>query len=163
VLGARWDEFDFAAKLWAVPADRMKAEREHRVPLCDRALAIVAMLAKARTGSFVFPGQRPDRPLSARALAMVLRRLKLDGVTVHGFRSSFRDWAAMKRHLRASLPRQHWHTSSATTPSRPTAAATRWKSAAPSWMHGPHSARPRRPRPANPAKVPGLAQARLAE
>jgi len=92
VLGARWDEFDIEAKLWTVPAARMKAGREHRVPLAARALAILDMVAKVRTGEHVFPGQRPGKPLSVMALAMVLRRLKLKNVTVHGFRSAFRDW-----------------------------------------------------------------------
>lgn len=84
-LGARWDEFDLENRIWTVPARRMKAGREHRVPLSDRAAAILAQFAKLRTGEFVFP-------LSNMALAMVLRRLEC-GVTVHGFRSSFRDWA----------------------------------------------------------------------
>ena len=92
VLGARWDEIDFNAKLWIVPAARMKAGREHRVPLTARALAILQTVEKVRTGEHVFPGQRRGRPLSVMALAMVLRRLKLENVTVHGFRSAFRDW-----------------------------------------------------------------------
>jgi integrase len=93
VLDARWEEFDLDKKLWTVPADRMKAHCEHRVPLCSRALAIVAMLAKAKTGAFVFPSRhRLDKPMSTSALATVLQRLKVDA-TVHGFRSSFRDWA----------------------------------------------------------------------
>ena len=92
VLGARWAEFDLEAKVWIVPAARMKAGREHRVPLSSRALAILAELAQARTGEFVFAGQKPGKPLSGMALEMVLRRMKVDSVTVHGFRSAFRDW-----------------------------------------------------------------------
>jgi integrase len=92
VLGARWDEIDVDAELWTVPAARMKAGREHRVPLSARALAILQTVEKVRTGEHVFPGQRRGRPLSVMALAMVLRRLKLENVTVHGFRSAFRDW-----------------------------------------------------------------------
>ena len=92
VLGARWDEIDLDAKLWTVPAARMKAGREHRVPLTARALAILQTVEKVRTGEHVFPGQRRGKPLSVMALAMVLRRLKLENVTVHGFRSAFRDW-----------------------------------------------------------------------
>jgi integrase len=77
-----------------VPAVRMKAGREHRVPLSQRALKIVKKMHGARNGDFVFPGQRPGNPLSVMALEMVLRRMKTEGVTVHGFRSTFRDWAA---------------------------------------------------------------------
>lgn len=91
-LGARWSEFDLENKIWTVPAHRMKAAREHRVPLSDRAAAIVAEHAKVRTGEFVFPGNKPGKPLSNMALAMTLRRMEA-GVTAHGFRSSFRDWA----------------------------------------------------------------------
>src|ERR1700730_16299749 len=93
VLGARWDEFDLHAKVWTVPAARMKAGREHRVPLLSRALAILEELAAAKTGDFVFPGQRHGKPLSPMVLEMVLRRMKAEGATVHGFRSAFRDWA----------------------------------------------------------------------
>ncbi|GJE02163.1 tyrosine-type recombinase/integrase [Methylobacterium isbiliense] len=92
-MGARWSEFDLERGIWTVPRERMKAGREHRVPLSTRAQEIVAGLAVARTGDLVFPGAKADRPLSSMALEMVLRRMKVDA-TVHGFRSSFRDWAA---------------------------------------------------------------------
>ena len=91
-LGARWAEIDFQNAIWTVPAARMKAGRTHRVPLSRRALAIIKKLHAARTGEFIFPGQRPDKPLSGMAMEMILRRMKADGATVHGFRSSFRDW-----------------------------------------------------------------------
>ena len=92
VLGARWNEIDFEAKLWTVPAARMKGGREHRVALSRRALAVLKKLDAARTGEYVFPGQRPGKPLSGMAMEMIFRRMKADNVTVHGFRSSFRDW-----------------------------------------------------------------------
>ncbi|MCZ8107912.1 MAG: integrase arm-type DNA-binding domain-containing protein [Burkholderiales bacterium] len=94
VLGAQWDEFDLQAGVWTVPAPRMKAGRVHRVPLPARALAILASMKAIRHDGhpFVFPGQKHRRGLSNMAMDMVLRRLGLD-VTVHGFRSSFRDWA----------------------------------------------------------------------
>jgi integrase len=92
VLGARWAEMDMVAKVWTVPAARMKAGCEHRVPLSGRALAILDEAANGRTGEFVFPGQRSDKPLSGMAMKMLLRRMKAAGVTVHGFRSAFRDW-----------------------------------------------------------------------
>jgi integrase len=91
VLGACWSEFDLEAKIWTVPARRMKAAREHRVPLSDAALTIVEKLTEAKAGEFVFPGQRAGRPLSNMAFEMVLRRMNVK-VTTHGFRSSFRDW-----------------------------------------------------------------------
>jgi integrase len=94
VLGARWDEFDLNRRIWTVPARRMKAGREHRVPLSRRALKIVKAMHDARKGDFVFPGDKPCKPLSEMALSMMLRRMNVDGVTVHGFRSAFRDWAA---------------------------------------------------------------------
>lgn len=93
VLGARWDEINLDAKIWIVSGQRMKAGREHRVPLSARALAILAQMERVRTGDNVFPGQRRGKPLSSMALEMVLRRLKIENATVHGFRSAFRDWA----------------------------------------------------------------------
>ncbi len=92
VLGARWAEFDLEGKVWTLPAARMKAGREHRVPLSSRALAILEAVAEAKTGEFVFAGQKAGKPLSGMAMEMVLRRMKVAGVTVHGFRSAFRDW-----------------------------------------------------------------------
>jgi integrase len=93
VLGARWQEIDLQACVWTVPAHRMKARREHRVPLTGAAMAILEPLQEARVSEFVFPGQKPDRPLSNMALAMLLRRMKIENATPHGFRSAFRDWA----------------------------------------------------------------------
>jgi integrase len=94
VLGATWVEFDLERAVWTIPAVRMKAGREHRVPLSRRARKIVKAMLEARDGDFVFPGQKADTPMSAMALGMVLRRMRADDVTVHGFRSAFRDWAA---------------------------------------------------------------------
>lgn len=85
VLGAGPDEFDMATKVWTVPPERMKGKREHRVPLSDRAAEIAALLG----GKF---------DLSSMAMAMLLRRMEVDA-TVHGFRSSFRDWAGNETHF----------------------------------------------------------------
>ena len=93
ILGLRWSEIDFDKKIWTVPAERMKAGREHRVPLSSRAIAILRQLQKFKAGEFVFPGQARNKPLSNMAMEMVLRRMKVADATVHGFRSSFRDWA----------------------------------------------------------------------
>ena len=92
VLNARWAEIDLSEGVWSVPAQRMKAGRLHRVPLSATALAILAGLGSARISEFVFPGQRPGRPLSSSAMEMLLRRMKADEYTSHGFRSAFRDW-----------------------------------------------------------------------
>jgi len=93
-LGARWNEIDFDAKVWTVPAERMKAKRDHRVPLSAAALAILTPLSEARSGEFVFPGAKKDQGLSNMALLTVLRRMERGDLTAHGFRSTFRDWAA---------------------------------------------------------------------
>jgi integrase len=93
VLGAKWDEIDREAAIWTIPRERMKAGREHRVPLTDRGLEILDAVEKVRTGDYVFPGQRRGKPLSGMAMEMLLRRMKIEKATVHGFRSSFRDWA----------------------------------------------------------------------
>jgi len=94
-IGARWSEIDLAAKVWSIPAGRMKAGVPHRIPLGKRAVQILtAMLAlKSADDGFVFPGAKKNRPLSQMALAMALRRQGFEHVTVHGFRSTFRDWA----------------------------------------------------------------------
>ena len=100
VLGAKWHEIDLEAKVWTVPADRMKAGREHRVPLSPRAMKVLeAVKPLANTAAqgglnvaHIFPGQARGAALSGMSLAMLLRRMKV-ATTVHGFRSSFRDWA----------------------------------------------------------------------
>jgi integrase len=93
VLGARWEEIDLDRGVWTVPPQRMKGGREHRVPLSGRALEILRAMHEVRSGEFVFPGQRANKPLSHMAMEMMLRRMKIEGATVHGFRSAFRDWA----------------------------------------------------------------------
>jgi integrase len=93
VYGARWSEIDLEMKIWTIPACRMKAGREHRVPLSEHALATLEKLLDAKTCDFVFPSPRGMRPLSHVSMAKVVRRLRIDGPTVHGFRSAFRDWA----------------------------------------------------------------------
>lgn len=93
VLGARWQEIDIEAGTWAIPPGRMKAGAEHRVPLSDSALVLLRKMAAIRQSDLVFPGQTTDRPLSNMAMAMVLRRMKIDA-TPHGFRSTFRTWVA---------------------------------------------------------------------
>jgi integrase len=91
-IGAKWAEIDLDAKLWTIPAGRMKAAREHRVPLSDRVLAILETLPGE--GEYVFAGARESKPLSNMALLELMRGMRGKGATVHGFRSTFRDWAA---------------------------------------------------------------------
>ena len=93
VIQAEWSEFDLDLKTWTVPAERMKSKREHRVPLPDAAvLALKAV--KGRSKRYVFPGHKRGSHLSNMAMMQVLKRLGRTGITVHGFRSTFRDWCA---------------------------------------------------------------------
>ena len=101
-IGATWDEIDFEARSWSVPAQRMKAGVPHRVALSDAAVAILARL-KPLGGVYVFPGGKSDKPLSNMAMLAVLKRMGRDDLTVHGFRSTFRDWAAEATHHPAEL------------------------------------------------------------
>ena len=98
VRKATWAEIDIEGATWTVPAERMKANREHRVPLSGRAVEVLAEAAELSDGTeMVFPGVRPGRPLSENTHAKLLRELGFDAVT-HGFRSSFRDWASEQTH-----------------------------------------------------------------
>ncbi len=92
VRGMEWAEVDLAAKVWTVPASRMKAGREHRVPLSDAAVALLKALDKPDGCEVVFPGKK-GQPLSDMSMTAVMRRMKVDAVP-HGMRSSFRDWVA---------------------------------------------------------------------
>jgi integrase len=98
VRGARWSEIDMSAATWIVPAGRMKGGREHRIPLSALALDLLRETARTRLSrepdALVFPGRDAGRPLSDMSLTAVLRRMRLGELTAHGFRSSFRDWAA---------------------------------------------------------------------
>jgi integrase len=93
VFGATWDEIDLDSGLWTIPAHRMKAGQAHRVPMSEHAIAILSSRQQARGSDYVFPGQKPGRPLSIMAFDMLMRRMKANDYTAHGFRSSFRDWA----------------------------------------------------------------------
>src|SRR5215472_5135254 len=101
-LGTIWDEVDIEARLWTIPVERMKAGKEHRVPLSGAALAVLKQMHGIRHSDYVFPGGRDGRPLSDMALWMLLRRMERGEITAHGFRSTFRDWAAE----RTNFPRE---------------------------------------------------------
>lgn len=89
VIGAQWDEIE--GEVWTIPAERTKARRSHRVPLSAAVLSLLE--AMPRASAFIFPGGRTTAPLSNAAMASVLRRMGRSDITVHGFRSAFRDWA----------------------------------------------------------------------
>ncbi len=96
VLGARWSEIDFQNKVWAIPARRMKAGKEHRVPLSDEAIKILQALHPLATSEFVFPGQKRSQPLSNMVMKSVLNRAGVSPAvaSVHGFRATFKTWAS---------------------------------------------------------------------
>lgn len=102
-IGASEGEIDFANKLWTIPAARMKANRPHRVPLSDRAIEILKSVPREAESPYIFPGARKGKPLSNMAMLELLRGMEgMEGLTVHGFRSTFRDWAAE----RSNFPRE---------------------------------------------------------
>jgi integrase len=97
-LEATWTEIDLATGIWTISASRMKAGKEHRVPLSQAALDLLATLPRVEGGHYLFPGARKKRPLSNMAMLMVLRRMRRRNLTTHGFRSTFRDWASEVTH-----------------------------------------------------------------
>jgi integrase len=95
VLGAKWDEFDLEAKVWTIPAERMKAGREHRVPLSGRAITIIKEMLAGRQCDYVFPAPTGKKGMSNGALLAVIKGMRgYSAYVPHGFRSTFRDWAA---------------------------------------------------------------------
>jgi integrase len=93
-MGARWSELNRTGRVWAIPGERMKTGKEHRIPLSDRALAIIEEMAAIRHNDFVFPGARGNRSLSNVSFYRQLHLMQRPDLTTHGFRSTFRDWAA---------------------------------------------------------------------
>ncbi|MDA8230753.1 MAG: integrase arm-type DNA-binding domain-containing protein [Magnetospirillum sp.] len=94
VIGATWSEIDIDRRIWIIPGERMKAGREHRIPLSGAAVDVLVRMMSIREGSYVFSGAKSGKHLSNMALLMTLRRMKRDDLTAHGFRSTFRDWCA---------------------------------------------------------------------
>ena len=94
VVNARWAEFDLEGKVWTIPGERMKSGREHRVPLSDAAVAVLRTMQARAEGDYVFAGGKTNKPLSSMAMLVLLKRMGRGDLTVHGFRSTFRDWAA---------------------------------------------------------------------
>jgi integrase len=106
VLKATWSEIDMSAKVWTVPANRMKMKKEHRVPLCDRTMIILHQMAEIRRSDFVFSNDKGDGAMSNMSLLMLLRRMGQKQVTVHGFRSTFRDWCAEQTNFSREVAEQ---------------------------------------------------------
>jgi integrase len=94
VRNARWDEIDFEKKIWFIPSDRMKGGKEHRVPLQGRGLDILKSLPREKGNPFIFFGDKAGQPIGERAMSLLVDRMTDNGFTVHGFRSSFKDWCA---------------------------------------------------------------------
>ena len=96
-IGAKWSEIDLDAAVWTIPARRMKGDRQHQVPLSQSVLGLLETLPR-EAGGYVFPGAKAKSPLSNMAMLELLRGMNGNGLTVHGFRSSFRDWAGDRTH-----------------------------------------------------------------
>ena len=94
VRGATWNEIDLEARTWTILGSRMKAGKDHLVPLSGAAVAVIERMKECRLGDHVFPGMKEGAPLSEMTMVEVLRRMGRHDLTVHGFRSTFRDWAA---------------------------------------------------------------------
>jgi integrase len=102
-IGAQWNEINRDERVWTVPKERMKAHREHKVPLSEPAMALLAAMARLKRNGYVFPGTRLNRPVGSSALKQVLRRMQRTDVTAHGFRSSFSDFAAERTAFPAEI------------------------------------------------------------
>jgi integrase len=101
--GATWDEIDLEAKTWTIPASRMKADQEHRVPLSDAAISVLKTVREIRQSDYVFAGFKPGRPIGGDALRELIKKLAGANVTVHGLRSTFRDWAAEQTNVQREV------------------------------------------------------------
>src|SRR5262245_18976765 len=99
---ADWNEIDFTERVWIVPAERMKVDREHRIPLSDSALAVLEEMRAIRISDYIFPGKRAGRPVGANTVLRIAKETAGVDITTHGLRSTFRDWAAE----RTSFPRE---------------------------------------------------------
>jgi len=103
VMGATWAEIDLDKAIWTIPADRMKASKEHRGPLPEKAVTLLRGMQDTTVSEFVFPGAQPNRPLSNMAFLQLIKRMGRGGLTAHGFRSTFRDWVAERTILSSEV------------------------------------------------------------
>ena len=125
-IGARWKEIDLSAGTWTIPAERMKAGKEHRVPLSKAALELLheARTEHAASDDYVFVGQKAGRPLSNMAFLQLLKRMNRGDITAHGFRSTFRDWVGKSRITHGKSPKPRSRIRSRTSQRRRTLAVT---------------------------------------
>lgn len=125
-IGARWKEIDLSAGTWTIPAERMKAGKEHRVPLSKAALELLheARTEHAASDDYVFVGQKAGRPLSNMAFLQLLKRMNRGDITAHGFRSTFRDWVGEVTHHARKSPKPRSRIRSRTSQRRRTLAVT---------------------------------------
>jgi integrase len=103
VIGAKWSEINMGENLWILPVERMKAGKEHRVPLSDAVMEILEQMQQIRQSDYVFPGGKVRRPLSNMAFLMLLRRMGRGDLTAHGFRSTFSDWCSERTNFPAEV------------------------------------------------------------
>ena len=138
VLGARWAEIDLGARVWTIPASQMKGGREHRILLSAPALGILDRMARFKSNSddHVFLGRETGRPLTSPAMLQCLLLVRKE-VTTHGFRSTFRNWAAERTDFRLKAPNSRWRTKSAPASSVPICDQTDSSGAAPCLTRGP--------------------------
>jgi integrase len=102
-IGARWSEFDLERRVWTIPAARMKAGKEHRVPLSEPTLRLLERLAEEGRGDYVFPGRTPGKSISDRTMLALLERMGRADITVHGFRATFKTWATEQTNFPSEL------------------------------------------------------------
>jgi integrase len=104
-IDATWDEVDLNARVWTIPASRMgKTRKEHRVPLSDAAIAVLKAMQKVRMNDWVFPGNRQGRPIGENSMRRLAKDASGDDtITVHGLRSTFRDWASERTDFQAEV------------------------------------------------------------
>jgi integrase len=102
-LNATWDEFDLNNGTWTIPAERMKGNREHRVPLSESALSVIQQMLTTRASRYIFPGAKTNHPLSNMTLSATLKRMGHRDITPHGFRSTFRTWAAEQTGIQSEV------------------------------------------------------------
>lgn len=96
IINSTWEEINLDTKVWIIPPERMKMRKEHRIPLTESAVEVMRYMIQFKNSEYVFPGQKRDKPLSNMAMAELLKGMKVESATVHGFRSTFRDWAGDK-------------------------------------------------------------------
>ena len=125
----KWSEVDFEKRIWTIPPERTKTENEHRVPLSDRAMELLVRQCRSRPGIYVWPGRRKNTHIGPGALYLYLTRYMGVPVTLHGFRSSFKDWCGEETHFADTTSELALGHLAATKRNAPTSGKLNWKSA----------------------------------